>query len=112
MIMLNSTQCEQIKKIKNALKRGYYVNSSTVTPLYNEIFNKNLTNTNCSTCIKNRCRELVQVYDKFVEYIQAEEQKQQVEQSSTEQSAIENNTSSTVEEQPKRKARKPKKTQD
>lgn len=106
MILLNSEQVAQIKKIKDALKRGYYVNGSSVTPLYNEVFQKSLKNTNCSTCIKNRCRELVQVYDKFVEYIQAEEQKQ-----IAEQSAIENNTPA-VEEQPKRKAGRPKKTQD
>lgn len=106
MILLNSTQCEQIKKIKDALKRGYYVNSSDITPLYNEIFNKNLKNTNCATCIKNRCRELVQVYDKFVEYIQAEEKKQIAEKATQ---ATENNTSAIVEEQPKRKAGRPKK---
>ena len=105
MILLNSTQCEQIKKIKDALKRGYYVNGSSVTPLYNEVFQKNLKNTNCSTCIKNRCRELVQVYDKFVEYIQAEEQKQIAEKATQ---ATENNTSAIVEE-PKRKAGRPKK---
>ena len=108
ILLLNSTQCEQIKKIKDALKRGYYVNGSSVTPLYNEVFQKNLKNTNCSNCIKNRCRELVQVYDKFVEYIQAEEQKQIAEKATQ---ATENNTSAIVEEQ-KRKAGRPKKTQE
>lgn len=107
MILLNSTQCEQIKKIKDALKRGYYVNGSSVTPLYNEVFQKNLKNTNCSTCIKNRCRELVQVYDKFVEYIQAEEQKQIAEKATQ---ATENNTSNEeLIEQPKKKVGRPKK---
>lgn len=98
MVLLNSEQVAQIKKIKNALKRGYYVNSSDITPLYNEIFNKNLKNTNCSTCLKNRSRELVQVYDKFVEYIQAEEKKQ-IDEKATQ--ATENNTSAIVKKQPK-----------
>lgn len=106
MILLNNEQVAQIKKIKDALKRGYYVNGSSVTPLFNEVFNKNLKNTNCSTCLKNRSRELVQVYDKFVEYIQAEEQKQIAEKATQ---ATENNTSAIVEEQPKRKAGRPKK---
>lgn len=106
ILLLNSTQCEQIKKIKDALKRGYYVNGSTTTSLYNEVFNKNLTNTNCATCIKNRCRELVQVYDKFVEYIQSEEQKQIAEKATQD---TENNTSNELTEQPKKKAGRPKK---
>lgn len=107
LLLLNSTQCEQIKKIKDALKRGYYVNSNFVTPLYNEIFDKNLKNTNCSTCIKNRCRELVQVYDKFIEYIKSEEQKQIAAKAAQE---TENNTSTIVKKQPK--VGRPKKTQD
>lgn len=75
MIHLNDEQLAQIKKIKDAVKRGYYVRSSDVTPLYNKVFNKNLNNTNCASCLKMRSHELVKVYDEYVAYIAEEERK-------------------------------------
>lgn len=101
---LTEIQLNDIKKIKDAYKRGYFVKGSEVTALYNAVFNKNLNSTNCSSCIKNRANELINAYNKYIE------QKQIAEQSSTAQ-ATENNLPS-VEEQPKRKVGRPKKTQD
>lgn len=79
MIHLNDEQLAQIKKIKDAIKRGYYVRSTDVTPLYNKVFNKNLNNTNCASCLKMRSHELVKVYDEYVAYIIAEEERKKAE---------------------------------
>lgn len=71
---LTEIQLINIKKIKDSYKRGYFVKGSEVTQLYNEVFNKNLNNTNCSACIKNRANELIRVYN---QYIVEQETKQQ-----------------------------------
>lgn len=99
MLILNNEQLAQIKKIKNAIKRGYYVRSTDVTPLYNEVFNKNLNNTNCSNCLKMRAHELAKVYDEYVAYVAEEERKKA-------EIVEENNI---PVEEPKRKAGRPKK---
>lgn len=58
MIHINEEDALMIEKFKNILNKGYYCNSNQVTSLYNKVLEKNVTNTNCSTCLRRRVQEL------------------------------------------------------
>lgn len=77
MITLTSEQVTKIKKIKDAQKRGYFVKGSDVTPLYNDVFDKDVKNTSCGSCIKNRSIELIKALDDFMLWLEQEEKKQE-----------------------------------
>ena len=96
---LTEIQLTNIKKIKDAYKRGYYVKGSDVTQLFNEVFDKNLNNTNCSACIKNRANELIRIYNKYLA-------EQEAKAATVEEVVEENNI---PVEEPRRKAGRPKK---
>ena len=98
---LSEIQIINIKKIKDAYKRGYYVKGSDVTQLYNEVFKKNLNNTNCSACIKNRAHELIRAYNNYLA-----EQEAKANEATVEEVVEKNNI---PVEEPKRKAGRPKK---
>ena len=58
MIHINEEDALMIEKFKGILNKGYYCNSNQVTSLYNKVLEKNVTNTNCSTCLRRRVQEL------------------------------------------------------
>ena len=58
MIQINEEDAKTIEKFKEILNKGYYCNSNQVTSLYNRILEKNVTNTNCSSCLRKRVQEL------------------------------------------------------
>lgn len=50
---------EAVKKFNEIMSKGYYVNSQQLTRVYNEVLEKNVPNTNCSSCCRQRVSELV-----------------------------------------------------
>lgn len=74
-----------IKKIRNwgeIANKGGYANGKDVTEIYNQVLGKNVPSTNCSSCIRQRVREL----NKHLDLIEAQttnKEEQNNEQKST-----------------------------
>ena len=47
-----------VRKLVEIKNKGYYVNSSQLTAAYNRILEKNVNNTNCGSCMRQRISEL------------------------------------------------------
>ena len=62
---ISKEDIELISKFEDLSTHGYYVNSQTVTDAYNRILNKNVGNTTCGSCIKQRIAELVMVRNRY-----------------------------------------------
>lgn len=75
MIIFDSSDILIMDKMIGIVKRGYYLAGSDVTNLYNKIFQKNLRNTNCGTCIKQRYAELERAYKHFKAELEAQSKK-------------------------------------
>ncbi|MBQ0089743.1 MAG: hypothetical protein KBT27_10490 [Prevotellaceae bacterium] len=52
-----------MERFNDAFARGFYVNGTQLTELYNKVLGKKLQPTNCTTCIKGRYNELKREYD-------------------------------------------------
>lgn len=62
---ISKEDIELIRKFEDLSAHGYYVNSQQVTDAYNRILNKNVGNTTCGSCIKQRIAELVMVRNRY-----------------------------------------------
>lgn len=102
---MTQEQVSLIEKFENILSRGYYCSGVDVTNVYNDVFNKNLRPSNCSSCIAQRIRELIAAKKAFLKAQEALE-KEQVDNASTE----ENNAAGEAENKPVKKAGRPKKS--
>ena len=51
------------ERMRDAVKKGYYLSGVEVTQLYNRVLDKKLASTNCSSCIRQRYNELRKHYD-------------------------------------------------
>lgn len=49
---------ETVRKFISIKNKGYYVNGTVLTNLYNKILGKNVSPTNCGSCLRNRVTEL------------------------------------------------------
>ena len=67
---MTNEDIEQIKKFKELRDKGYYVVGQDVTNLYNKVFEKNIENSNCSSCIRRRIGELIIAMETFVKQTQ------------------------------------------
>lgn len=64
--MLTAEDIKEIEAMHEARKKGYYYNSKTVTDMYNKLLNKNVTPTNCGSCIRRRCDEIWAKYQEII----------------------------------------------
>lgn len=62
---ISKEDIELIRKFEDLSVHGYYVNSQQVTDAYNRILRKNVGNTTCGSCIKQRIAELVMVRNRY-----------------------------------------------
>lgn len=62
---ISKENIEAIEKFYNILNRGRYCVSQEVTAVYNEVFGKNVVNTNCSSCLRQRILALKQALDNY-----------------------------------------------
>lgn len=63
---------EYFEKVIDAVSRGFVVSGARLTELYNKIFNKHLTVTNCQTCLRGRYNQLKKDFDVFMFHLQQE----------------------------------------
>lgn len=54
-----------IRKFDELKQKGYYCDSMQLTTVYNRVLNKNVNNTVCGSCLRQRIAELVAAADKF-----------------------------------------------
>ena len=62
---ISTEDIELIRKFEELSSKGFYVNSQQVTDAYNRILRKNVGNTTCGSCIKQRIAELVMVRNRY-----------------------------------------------
>jgi len=83
---MTNEDIEQIKKFKELRDKGYYVAGQDVTNLYNKVFEKNIENSNCSSCIRRRIGELITAMETFVKQMQLNKPSDEPKTSDVEQS--------------------------
>lgn len=64
-----------VRKFNEIMSKGYYVNSQQLTRIYNEVLEKNVPNTNCSSCCRQRVSELVKALKQWEQQEAKEAQK-------------------------------------
>lgn len=72
--MISFEDREKIEKFVECKNRNYRVSSSEVTNLYNKILNKNVRNTGCSSCLRQRISELERKLKQELEEAKAAEE--------------------------------------
>lgn len=100
-----------VEKFIDISRRGYYCNSGELTDVYNRVLGKNVRNTNCGSCLRQRLNELEAALNAYKASIKAQETSP--EPSKAEESIITPTEENKASEQPimteKRKAGRPKK---
>lgn len=61
----NKEDIESVKKLIEIKNKGYYADGKQVTDLYNRVLQRNVTPTNCGSCIRNRIKELEDALKEF-----------------------------------------------
>lgn len=56
---------EKVEKFIEIKNKGYYADGRQVTDAYNEVLEKKLPPTNCSSCIRSRITELEKALNRF-----------------------------------------------
>lgn len=100
---------EAVRKFNEIMSKGYYVNSQQLTRVYNEVLEKNVPNTNCGSCCRQRVSELVKAlrqWEAKEAEIKAQEALKQEEPTPIKEEAKEEPT------EPKKRGRKPKKKEE
>lgn len=92
---ISNDDLEMIKKFEEIFHRGNYVNSGQFQDVYNRVFNVKLAPTQCGSCLRQRCQQLINAMHNFENQKKAEKDR-------------ENNVQPTEE---KKKVGRPKKTQ-
>lgn len=63
-IRINEEDRTLIKQLYDDYNKSVRINSKVLTDLYNRVTGKNLSNTNCGSCLRQRLFELVNLIDK------------------------------------------------
>lgn len=77
---------EAVRKFIQIKNRGYFVNSNTLQEVYNRVLEKNLSPTNCSSCLRARVSEL----EKALRQWEADEAKKAASGAATEEEPQDN----------------------
>lgn len=94
-----------IEKFQDAMRRSFFVDGKLVTRVHNEVFGRNLSPTNCVTCVKNRIKDLVNALNQFKESLKAQEEDKTIE-------TIDQQKEVELEETPKKKVGRPRKVKE
>ena len=69
---------EKVKKFIEIKRRGHYVETHELTSVYNRVLEKNVSNTTCGSCLRQRVEELERALRKYeADKAKAEENKAQ-----------------------------------
>lgn len=107
---------EAVRKFIQIKNRGYFVNSNTLQEVYNRVLEKNLSPTNCSSCLRARVTEL----EKALRQWEADEAKKAASGAATEEEPQDNERGARGETESvpsdinktKKRGRKPKKKEE
>lgn len=61
----NSEDVKKIEKFIEIRNKGYYASGAEVTEVYNRVLEKNVSVTNCGSCIRQRITELENALKQF-----------------------------------------------
>ena len=64
-MQISNEDLKLIRKFEELKLKGYYCDSMQLTTVYNRVLNKNVNNTVCGSCMRQRIAELVAAADKF-----------------------------------------------
>ena len=73
---LTNEDIQQIDKLYDICKKGWYADSMTVTNLYNKVLEKREGNTNCGSCIRRRILELWAAKEAILKQLEKEQKEE------------------------------------
>lgn len=77
---ISSEDIKKIERFNEIMQKGYWASGQEVTELYNKVLGKNLTPTQCSSCIRHRISELVRALDNYKKQLEVEKPTETVEE--------------------------------
>lgn len=84
---ISKDQIAEIEKFEDILNRNYIADARRVTEVYNTVFDKHLSVSNCSSCIRNRVTELVRAKNQVLAQLAEAEKKAEEEAKQKEEEA-------------------------
>lgn len=100
-MMMSNEDYEMIKKFEQIYLRGNYVNSQQLQDVYNRIFKVNLNPTQCGSCIRQRCQQLIDAMHTYERELEAAKERSKPQEKDIKE----------IENKPKKKVGRPKKTE-
>lgn len=76
MRRITETEAQAIRRFDEIRQKGYFVNASQLQSVYNQVFERNLQTTTCSSCLRKRIQELVDALNRQEEKDKIEAAKQ------------------------------------
>ena len=62
---INKEDIELIEKFIDIRNRGFYVDGTQLTEVYNRVLEKHVTPTSCGACLRQRVNELAEALERF-----------------------------------------------
>lgn len=69
---------ELVEKFIDIKNKGFYVDSTQLTEAYNRILHKNVNNTSCGSCLRQRTNELEEALNHFKKSLEIEKKEDPV----------------------------------
>lgn len=61
----NKEDIETVEKFIEIRNKGFYVDGTQLTQVYNRVLEKNVNPTNCGSCLRQRVNELADALERF-----------------------------------------------
>ena len=61
----NKEDIEMVEKFIDIRNRGFYVDGTQLTEVYNRVLEKHVTPTSCGACLRQRVNELAEALERF-----------------------------------------------
>lgn len=61
----NKEDIEMVEKFIDIRNRGFYVDGTQLTEVYNRVLEKHVNPTNCGSCLRQRVNELADALERF-----------------------------------------------
>lgn len=99
MRIITETEAQAIRRFDEIRQKNYFVNASQLQSVYNQVFERNLPTTTCSSCLRKRIQELVDALNR-------QEEKDKIEAAKAVLSVLEEETEQPTEEKEEENADK------
>ena len=70
----NKEDIEKVEKFIEIRSKGFYVDGTQLTEVYNRVLEKNVNPTNCGSCLRQRVNELSEALERFKRFSEASKQ--------------------------------------